>query len=368
MVVSEKVRSILIPESVRTIYERSLSSLNDIQTGKTVRSPFQNHLENIFVAENNPYFCSVDGVLYTKDKKYLIAYPFEKKETDFVMEDETIDMEESALAGFSTLKNITIGKSFENYSTINCFSRYINLNNGTINIDDENELLYIYDGVIYITENIMEQFIVFDYPVASIYAFSNFTQKSYTLLKSFTKKGINYDVKVFNIIGFNDCNIIDNNIVFYDISDSMFDFITCETEFIVENDMFEFVDGCLYYNESLLYLSPSIEEFSITTERFTEIPARYLQEEDGLKKVIIEEGITKIGNALFYDCDGLTTVVIPSTVVEIEDYPFALCDNMKEIYYNSTKDQWDSIIKKDNWKDWLSNVVLHCKDGNFIIN
>lgn len=369
VVTSEKVRTVTIPESVKTIYEGALSSRNGLDTEKTVKSYFQNHLENIFVDENNKYFCSVDGVLYTKDKKYLIAYPFEKKETEYVMEDETISMDPFAFAGFSGLKHLVLGKSFENYEIFGFISRYFNINEGTISVDEENKLFYIHDGIIYITVNIMKQFCDFgSLPVASMIGFSNFNQESYTLIDSFTKDGIDYDVKAFDLYGFQDYSILDNNFIPFGILDSMFDLITCDTEFIVQNDMFEFIDGCLYYNESLLYLSPSIEEFTITTERFIEIPSRYLQEEDGLKKVIIEEGITKIGNGLFCDCDGLTTVVIPSTVVEIEDYPFALCDNMKEIYYNGTKDQWESIIKKDNWKDWLFNVILHCNDGDFIIN
>lgn len=32
-------------------------------------------LEGIYVSDENPYFCSVDGVLYNKDKTALLAYP-----------------------------------------------------------------------------------------------------------------------------------------------------------------------------------------------------------------------------------------------------------------------------------------------------
>ena len=32
-------------------------------------------LEKIIVADDNPVFCSVDGVLYSKDMRYLICYP-----------------------------------------------------------------------------------------------------------------------------------------------------------------------------------------------------------------------------------------------------------------------------------------------------
>lgn len=43
-----------------------------------------------------------------------------------------------------------------------------------------------------------------------------------------------------------------------------------------------------------------------------------------IKDIIIEEGITSIGNALFYNCKDITgKLIIPSTVVEIGDYAFA---------------------------------------------
>lgn len=43
-----------------------------------------------------------------------------------------------------------------------------------------------------------------------------------------------------------------------------------------------------------------------------------------IKDIVIEEGVTSIGNAMFYNCKDITgKLVIPSTVVEIGDYAFA---------------------------------------------
>lgn len=43
-----------------------------------------------------------------------------------------------------------------------------------------------------------------------------------------------------------------------------------------------------------------------------------------IKDIVIEEGVTSIGNALFYNCKDITgKLLIPSTVVEIGDYAFA---------------------------------------------
>ena len=37
-------------------------------------------LENIIVDENNPNYCSIDGVLYTKDKKTLLDIGFDSRD------------------------------------------------------------------------------------------------------------------------------------------------------------------------------------------------------------------------------------------------------------------------------------------------
>ena len=49
--------------------------------------PFKNakNLEEIVVEEKNPIYCSVDGVLYNKDKTELIAYPANKPENIFLI-------------------------------------------------------------------------------------------------------------------------------------------------------------------------------------------------------------------------------------------------------------------------------------------
>lgn len=60
-----QITSVNIPKSVEEIYPDALKSM-DLCTEFTVD-------------EANPYYCSVDGVLYTKDRKKQVAYPEGKK-------------------------------------------------------------------------------------------------------------------------------------------------------------------------------------------------------------------------------------------------------------------------------------------------
>lgn len=48
-----------------------------------------------------------------------------------------------------------------------------------------------------------------------------------------------------------------------------------------------------------------------------------------ITKVVIEDGVTSIGNIAFYGCINLESITIPGSVTKIGDYAFYGCDNLK---------------------------------------
>lgn len=58
---AESLKTIYIGKNVQTIGEWSMTN--------------NQHLEQFVVDEENPYFCSVDGVLFTKDMKTIVYFP-----------------------------------------------------------------------------------------------------------------------------------------------------------------------------------------------------------------------------------------------------------------------------------------------------
>ena len=50
-----------------------------------------------------------------------------------------------------------------------------------------------------------------------------------------------------------------------------------------------------------------------------------------IKSVVIERGVTSIGNDAFYGCDALTGVTIPGSVTRIEDYAFSDCSSLTSV-------------------------------------
>ena len=53
--------------------------------------------------------------------------------------------------------------------------------------------------------------------------------------------------------------------------------------------------------------------------------------EDDIKTVVINNGVTTIGDWAFYDCDSLTSVTIPDSVTTIGDYAFCGCDSLASV-------------------------------------
>ena len=66
------------------------------------------NLEKIEVSEDNPYLCSVDGVIYSKDMKTLVFYPSSKSETAFIVPDTVEVIREGAFNYAQKLKSVKL--------------------------------------------------------------------------------------------------------------------------------------------------------------------------------------------------------------------------------------------------------------------
>ena len=62
----------------------------------------------------------------------------------------------------------------------------------------------------------------------------------------------------------------------------------------------------------------------------------------GVKRVIISEGITRIGENAFFGCYFMTSVVIPSTVVSIGRRAFHRCTSLRNISVDASNEHYRS--------------------------
>ncbi len=82
-----------------------------------------------------------------------------------------------------------------------------------------------------------------------------------------------------------------------------------------------------------------------------------------IKSVIIEEGITAIGNYAFNTCTNLNSLTIPSSVTHIDKLAFNGCSNIKNVYADSIE-SWCNI----DFEHSNSNPLSHNKDSVLYIN
>ena len=71
--------------------------------------------------------------------------------------------------------------------------------------------------------------------------------------------------------------------------------------------------------------------------------------------VVIEDGVTSIGDNSFAACEKLVEVKISETVIEIGDGAFSGCDTLETVTYSGSREQWNEI------KIGEGNGVLHDK-------
>jgi len=57
---------------------------------------------------------------------------------------------------------------------------------------------------------------------------------------------------------------------------------------------------------------------------------------DGLRRIVFEEGTTKIVNCLFANCNGIEEIQIPDTITVIEEYAFYNCANLKDVVISNS--------------------------------
>lgn len=87
-----------------------------------------------------------------------------------------------------------------------------------------------------------------------------------------------------------------------------------------------------YYKEATKTLTISgmgkMKDYELYVESFNQSP---WHENQNIKTIIIEDGVTSIGNCSFPWCSGVTSIIIPSSVVSIGDEAFSCCSGLTSV-------------------------------------
>lgn len=126
----EKVSEIVIPEDVKRVFHDSFLGVEFKDDARIVlpegisEITFMtfccvDDIKEISISEKNENYCTVDGVLFTKDMKTLIAYPNMKEDDSYIIPDTVENINSLAFHLNNNLKRIQIGSNVTNIDSRN---------------------------------------------------------------------------------------------------------------------------------------------------------------------------------------------------------------------------------------------------------
>lgn len=283
---------VIIPASITTI---ASNAFNDY---------FCYGLNEFEVASGNQNFCSVDGVLFSKDMKVLIRYPQAKSADTYTIPSSVTQISAYAFYNCTKLKSVSIPSGVTNissYAFYNCTKlNSINIPSGVTKLPSyvflgcrslssvavNGNLTEIGDGAFEACTSLHE--FVIQNTVTSIgeWAFFGCGIQSVTIPASVTRIGT---------YAFSSCRSLENITV------------------VPSNSVYKSIDGVLYNKAATVLISyPCFKKNTAFT---------------------ILDSVTSIGDGAFYSCGYLQTITYGTGLKSVGDSAFQNCVSLETIQY-----------------------------------
>ncbi len=265
-------------------------------------------MQSITVAEDNPSYSSVDGVLFNKDKTELLKYPAKKECASYVVPSTVTKIHDFGFSG-SEISSIELPNGLK-YLGSDAFASCKNLKEVSL----PGSLEYIGSGLFY------------DAGVSSV-----------TIDPSCS----NYCV-IDNVLFTAD----KKTLVAYPPA------LTAEKYSVPEGtEVLGFDTFSGNRNLKEIKLPDSIKEIG-----------RAFAFVSNLTSIKIPKGVTYIETQCFLMCTSLESVDIPVTVTKIMEAAFSCCNALKTINYGGTQADWDKIVIESG-NEALNNATIKFSDG-----
>ena len=337
------ITDIIIPDTVTSIGNNAFYSCGQLATitlPKSVTSiensifTWCDSLSNISVDPQNPSFCSIDGILFSKDLKTIYVYPADKDSVYYAIPDGTETIGYGAFFRCTKLKRILVP---ETVNTIVDFAfAFCN------SLEDVN----IPSKVTAVTSCSFEETALEELEISS--SVTSIDSCAFYQCSKLTKLTIPNSVTFIS-----DNNAIPGNTLIKCNSDSYAFTWAKKYGYRIQTETGEIIEASGDYENIHWSLSA---EGVLTVSGEGALPNDtqiWYGCRDKITKVIIETGITRIGNNsfqfcpitdimiaetvtsiggnAFYSCNQLERVFIPKSVVSIENSIFTWCGKLSEI-------------------------------------
>ena len=321
----ESLISVTIPNSVTRIDDRTFSSCTS--------------LTSIEVSGNNKNYSSIDGVLFNKDKSWLITYPAGKADSEYAIPNSVTSIGDSAFENCTSLTSVTIPDSVTSIGS-GAFENCTSLK--SIEVSENNKNYASIDGVLFNKDKSE----LVTYPAGK-------TDSEYVIPNSVTSIGYS---------AFENCTSLTSVTIpgsVTSIDYSAFENCTSLTSVTIPNDVTSIGYGVFQGCTSLTSVTIPNSVTSIDSSAFSSCTS--------LIGITIPNSVTSIGYGVFQDCTSLSSVTIPNSVTSIGDSAF-----YNTAYYND-ESNWDNgvlyisdcLIDTNYNFDSTTDYVI--KDGTRII-
>ena len=378
-------------------------------------------IKNYYVNDSNSKFSSINGVLYLKDQKSLVAYPLGRKKVEIVKEGTESILDYAFYS--CEAKEIVLPESLELIG-VNAFGYSKRLQK--INIPSKIEEIpnMAFDTCISLKD------ITFGNSVSKIgerafWGCAEISNLNFpSSLRMIKKSAFESCSNIVNIIFNEGLEKIEHSAFAYcgyvkelnfpsslrEIGD--YAFIQSTTiETLSFNEGLETLgEGAFYYNTSLKTVTipasvrsigydcftssdSMLQEFIVSNDsEFFKAEQGVLFTKDGKElicypadltyvlgdtKYVVPNGVEVIRDHAFYNAIALTSVTLPSSVKKIKKAPFYMCSSLNELKYLGTMDEFKLIETEKEifssgsqemevpWNSTYSGMITHviCSDG-----